>query len=427
VLVGGGLAIVAMVLLAAALAAAWLARGRVATPTQRRPSAMAAAVGRANGGPVPTNGVRLALDRRAPALPVRSAIGGVTVAILGAVAVVTFSASLDRLVATPDRWGFGWDLMLNFTADEVDAAAERLVDDQRISAAARWDGGFSYVDSAVVRAYGLAPLNGDIGFALRSGRQPVTPGEVVLGPVTAERLGVGLGDRIEVAPEPHTANAAPVVVVGTALFPDDGEGSFAGAIGYFDTAFAQYAIAPDLFEASQVIVRLTHGLEVDTTAVVLNEDYPDSVSGQSLPIPPSEVSSLGSVRALPVWLAAFVALLGITSLAHVLVATVSRRRGELATLRTLGITPRQTLSCIVWQAATITTVGLAVGIPLGLIAGDAAWFAITDPTGLATDTDRPALLYVAMGILAVLTSVIVALAPGRRAGHQPLADSLRAD
>jgi ABC-type antimicrobial peptide transport system permease subunit len=151
------------------------------------------------------------------------------------------------------------------------------------------------------------------------------------------------------------------------------------------------------------------------------------VSGQSLPIPPSEVSNLGSVRALPVWLAAFVALLGITSLANVLLATVSRRRGELATLRTLGITPRQTLSCIVWQAATITVVGVAVGIPLGLIAGDAAWFAITDPTGLATDTDRPALLYVAMGILAVLTSVIVALVPGRRAGHQRLADSLRAD
>ena len=99
-------------------------------------------------GPVPTNGVRLALDRRAPALPVRSAIGGVAVAIVGAVAVVTFSASLDRLLATPDRWGFGWDLMLNFTADEVDAAAERLVDDERVSAAARWDGGFSYVDGA---------------------------------------------------------------------------------------------------------------------------------------------------------------------------------------------------------------------------------------------------------------------------------------
>jgi hypothetical protein len=427
VLIGGGLAIVVMVLLAAALAAAWLARARTATQKQRRPSALAAAIGRAGGGPVPTNGVRLALDRRAPALPVRSAIGGVAVAILGAVAVVTFSASLDRLLATPDRWGFGWDLLLNFTADEVDAAAERLVDDERVSAAARWDGGFSYVDGAVVRAYGLTPLTGDIGFALRSGRQPVTPGEVVLGPATAERLGVDLGDRVEVAQEPQTADAAPVIVVGTALFPDDGEGSFAGAIGYFDTAFAEHAIAPDLFEASKVVVRLPRDIDVDTTAAALDEDYPDSVSGESLPIPPAEVSNLGSVRALPRWLAAFVAMLGIASLIHVLVTTVRRRRGELATLRTLGITPRQTLTCIAWQAATITAVGLAIGIPLGLIAGDAAWYAITDPTGLATDTDRPVPLYVTTGILALLISVIVALAPGRRAGRQRLADGLRAE
>ena len=123
-----------VVLTAAALAAAWLTRAQRSTHTQRRPSAMAAAdllaPVRDRSRP---NGVRLALDRRAPALPIRSAIGGVTVAILGAVAVLTVSASLDRLLATPDRWGFEWDLMLNFTSDEVDAAAARLVDDERLS------------------------------------------------------------------------------------------------------------------------------------------------------------------------------------------------------------------------------------------------------------------------------------------------------
>ena len=104
-------------------------------------------------------------------------------------------------------------------------------------------------------------------------------------------------------------------------------------------------------------------------AATLDEDYPESVSGESLPIPPAEVANLGSVRSLPRWLAAFVAVLGIASLIHVLVTTVWRRRGELATLRTLGITPRQVLGCIVWQATTITVVGLVVGIPLGLDRG----------------------------------------------------------
>lgn len=427
VLVGGGLAIVVVVLVAATITAALLTRRRAATPRSPRPSGVTAAVARAGAGPVAVNGVRLALDRRAPALPVRSAIGGVALAILGVVAVLTVSASLDRLLAAPERWGYGWDLMLNFTADEVDDAAVRLAEDDRLIGAARWDGGFSYVDGEGVRAYGLTPLTGDIGFSLQSGRQPVTPGEVVLGPATAERLGVEPGDRIEVAPEPRAPDAAPVVVVGIALFPDDGEGSFAGAVGYFGSAFAEHAIAPDLFEASQVVTRLAPGLDIDMVAAALDEEYPESVSGESLPIRPAQVANLGSVRSLPQWLAVFVSLLGIASLVHVLVTTVWRRGGELATLRSLGITPRQIQGCIVWQATTIAALGLVVGVPLGLIAGDAAWFAITDPIGVATDTDRPVLLYVATGWLALLVAGIAALAPGRRAWGQRPADGLRGD
>ena len=155
-------------------------------------------------------------------------------AIVGTVAVLTFSASLDRVLATPDRWGYGWDLLLDFNSGEIDAAAERIVGDERLTAVARWDAGFSYVEGRAVRAFGLAPLEGDIGYSLRSGRQPVSPGEVVLGPVTADQLGVRLGEQVLVAPESNSPDPAPVVVVGTALFPDDGEGSFGDGIGYLD-------------------------------------------------------------------------------------------------------------------------------------------------------------------------------------------------
>ena len=86
--------------LAAALTAGWLARGRTETQTQRRPSALAAAIGRAGGGPIPTNGVRLALDRRAPALPVRSAIGGIAVAIVDGLA----TGAPSTIGAAPAAW-----------------------------------------------------------------------------------------------------------------------------------------------------------------------------------------------------------------------------------------------------------------------------------------------------------------------------------
>jgi ABC-type antimicrobial peptide transport system permease subunit len=81
----------------------------------------------------------------------------------------------------------------------------------------------------------------------------------------------------------------------------------------------------------------------------------------------------------------------------------------------------------VWQAVTIALVGLVIGIPLGLIAGNGAWFAITDPIGVATDVDRPELIYAATGCLALVVAAVVALLPGWRAAHLPLAEALHVE
>jgi putative ABC transport system permease protein len=271
-------------------------------------------------------------------------------------------------------------------------------------------------------------IEGDIGYALRSGRQPVSPGEVVLGPVTIERLGVRLGEQVHVARESKRPDPASVVVVGTALFPDDGEGSFGDGIGYFGSAFAEHAMVPDLFEASQIAVRVAPGLDVEDVAASLDEEYPGSASsGENVPRPPGEVANLSDIRSLPRWLAAFVAVLGIASLGHVLLTTLWRRRAELATLRSLGFTPGQTRSCFVWQALTITLVGLVIGVPLGIAAGGAAWFVVADPIGVATDASEPLLALGMAGLAALVVGAVVALVPGWRASRLRPAESLRAE
>ncbi len=223
-------------------------------------------------------------------------------------------------------------------------------------------------------------------------------------------------------------STALVTVVGTALFPDDGEGHYRDGVGYFGDAFVQQAVVPDLFEASQLAVRVQPGLDVDDVAARLNEEYPDSASsGENLPVQPAEVANLAVVRSLPLWLAAFVAALGIASLAHLLGATSARRRGELATLRSLGLTPRQTLACLVWQALTVTVVGLIIGVPLGIVAGKAAWSAVAGPVGVATDVDRPLLVLGITGLVALAVAALVALVPGWRAGLARPAQALRAE
>ena len=219
-----------------------------------------------------------------------------------------------------------------------------------------------------------------------------------------------------------------MAVVGIALFPDDGEGSFSDAIGYFGSAFGQQAIVPDLFEASQIVVRVATGLDVASVAASLNEEYPDSASSaENVPTPPGGVANLLGVRSLPRWLAVFVAVLGLASVGHVLLTTSWRRRAELATLRSLGLSRRQTGLCIVYQAVTITLVGLAFGIPLGIVAGNAAWFVVANPIGVATDATRSIAALGVVALPALVVAALLALGPGWSATRRRPADALRAE
>jgi len=216
-------------------------------------------------------------------------------------------------------------------------------------------------------------------------------------------------------------------VVGIALFPEIDEGDLTNGIGYFGSGFATNASAPDLFEKSQVVVTARESDSVDDTVRALSKRYPNAVSGETLPLAPGGVGNLMGVRSLPRAIAIFMIVLGLASLTHALATTVGRRRHELATLRSLGLTPRQTVACAVWQAVTIGLVGLVVGIPLGLIAGRGAWWAAADPIGVRTDTSRPvgALLLFCVG--AIASAAVLASAVAWRSSRTNLAHALRTE
>ena len=87
---------------------------------------------------------------------------------------------------------------------------------------------------------------------------------------------------------------------------------------------------------------------------------------QSLP-----VQELEDVSVLPLALGGFLALLAAGAVGQALTMAVRRRRRELAVLRTLGLTGRQTRLVVVTQASVLAVIGLALGIPLGLAVGRA--------------------------------------------------------
>src|SRR5207244_4551801 len=78
--------------------------------------------------------------------------------------------------------------------------------------------------------------------------------------------------------------------------------------------------------------------------------------------PPTIILAVRDVAALPLALSAFLAVLAVGAVGHALSIAVRRRRHELAVLRALGLTRRQSRLVIGTQATLLAVIGLAFGI-----------------------------------------------------------------
>ncbi|HEX7276148.1 MAG TPA: ABC transporter permease, partial [Acidimicrobiales bacterium] len=142
---------------------------------------------------------------------------------------------------------------------------------------------------------------------------------------------------------------------------------------------------------------------------------------------PQDVDYLRNVRTLPKALAAFLVLLGLGALGHVLVSAVRRRRHDLAVLRALGFRPLQVASCVAWQAVTVTVIALLIGIPLGIASGRWAWRWVADATPiLYVPPVAAAVVFLSIPAALVLANAMAAL-PARRAARLRPAEVLRAE
>src|SRR5207237_593940 len=72
---------------------------------------------------------------------------------------------------------------------------------------------------------------------------------------------------------------------------------------------------------------------------------------------PTAVVDLGHLATMPLVLAVFFGLLACATVAHALVTTVRRRRYDLAVLRSVGFTRRQSRIAIPWQVTPLPVAG----------------------------------------------------------------------
>ncbi len=318
-------------------------------------------------------GVRFALEPGSgrSAVPVRSAILGAVLAITVVTGAFTFGSSLDRLVSHPSLYGWNWNDMLlsGFSGDEDLPQHEttKLLDhDPYVAGSAGVYFGSLKIDGQVVPVLGGSP-GATVQPPLLSGHGFDAPNQVVLGATTMAALHVRLGDTVTVS---NGEKSARLDVVGTATMPaigTTGEHLEMGSGALLDynliPASARNLQQNTVAGPNAFLIRIRPGANptlvrrsfhrVEST---LNEG-PDGVGGLVGVLRPAEIANYRSIGTVPSLLGGALAVGAVVALALTLVASVRRRRRDLALLKTLGFTQRQLAATVAWQS----TIAVALG------------------------------------------------------------------
>ena len=410
----------ALVLLLVTVAGAALGR-RGAIPA--RPSRLLDAVAVAALPVTVSTGVRAALQggRGRRGAPVRAPLIAAVAGVAGVVASLVFGASLDRLVDTPARYGFNFDVAVGvgdeLSDDEAWRSAQQVAEEPWVEAAVLARINNVFVEGRETYGFGLRPLGGDVNLTVVEGRPVEADGEVVLGGRTMDELDVEVGDTVSAAGA--DGSDVELRVVGQALFPtvenEDPALGMAVTMPTYDRLEEIDQGFPELY------VDLADGVSVASVRADL-EQYGFITEGWR----PAVVGNLDGVSSVPYAVAAFLAVLATVAVSHALVTVVRRRRSELALLKTFGLERRGLAVSVAVQAMVFAAVGLGVGVPVGLVIGGRAWQAVTGGLGLPGDALAP--VSVALVLPAtVLLLLAVAAAPARAAAHTPAGEMLRAE
>jgi hypothetical protein len=271
-----------------------------------------------------------------------------------------------------------------------------------------------------------------------SGHGLEAPGQVVLGAVTLAQLHEHVGGTVVVrdGSEPSVT----LRIVGTDTLPTLGStGSHlemgTGALVASDViaAAARNPFNDPQTGPENIFVDLRPGAgaaahrALDRIAGALSNNFNFGVFPQYTPLHPAEIVNYGTLGATPAILGAALGAGAAMALALTLVASVRRRRRDLALLKTLGLTGRQLAATVVWQSTVAVALGAVVGIPLGIVAGRTLWDVFATNIHVVPIPVVPTLSIVVIAVGAFVLANVVAALPGRIAARTPGALVLRAE
>ena len=153
----------------------------------------------------------------------------------------------------------------------------------------------------------------------------------------------------------------------------------------------------------------------------LSREYPLAFEVE----PQADLRNVDRLTFVPTLLAGFVFLLAVAALVHALVLGARRHRTDLATLRAIGFTRRDARHSLLWMATAFAGLGLAIGIPVGWIAGRMLWRSIMLGLGLEPVVTAYWAVWIVVPVVTVGVALLAAAVPARRAVSRPAGEVLR--
>jgi ABC-type lipoprotein release transport system permease subunit len=386
------------------------------TPTALRRPRQAGERGRASlvdrvlraGGPVSSLGTTIARGRTS-----RVAIGVTAIAVAAAAAAGSITAGYDRLVGDPSRFGAAWDVVVGQYSEQAafDAGVAALRDNPAVVAAA----GFAeQTDVGSVgrlnpRFLALSDFIGHTAPVITTGRAPADDTEAALARDTARRLHRSVGDEITVLTNADLRLR--LRVVGIVVVNDPVSTQARPGDGVLVTPATFGRIAGPGAVANSIVVGLDPGLDRSAAIDAVRQDFPGSIRAAT---PQVDLRNVGRLGAVPWAIAALVVALALATVLHALITMMGRSRTALAVMAALGLTRGQRRSVGVLACMSLVAIGVAIGVPSGLVLGARTW----DAVAASIDLPSPSVISwstvaaVVAGALGVAGVVAIGVARG---------------
>jgi hypothetical protein len=439
VLLGGALTTLLVVVLLGLWPAVRSARvhGNSDDDRQRAPSVIVDRLATSGATPAMVVGVRHALERGhgRSSVPVGTALLGSILAVGALSATAVFGASLSHLTATPALYGDAFQLYFpgpgsggpSLPTAKLIAALEHNPAIARISIGF---GRAASIDGTSVQVLAGEAVRGPVLLSTASGRFPGADDQIALGAATLRNVGAHVGSDVAVTFQTPLGGTRTVQlrVVGEVAFPiglgEENTGLGTGAamtIGGYTHAVC----GPGALQA-RCLVALKQQISVNVLVTVVPgplgqaaitryvDKYPNAVGTPTIP---SSLVNFGQAVNFPLIVGTVLALFGVATLLHLLVVSVARRRQEMGLLKALGFTNAQVASAVCWQATTVALVGIVVGAPLGIAAGDALWRAFATNLGVVPVSVVQLWLITGLVAGALVVANLLAAAPALKAAR----------